>query len=279
MYDDEDEVWDAEGRINGPAADVYSLGVCCFLALTGTDPFDFDGGEDNEDGSFCLVDSYAGMLERLEAGDVFNATSTEGFHILPRRRRRERRRQGVCGERDARAPVGAADRRAARGARVVAAGRRARYGGAGRGAAGQRRILCVSFQLLLVASLMKSSCGYVLYVASMGGLTLNSSRDMSALERQAAVMRELGNQVCMCEKLLAERRRPAAIARFFRLTTSSSKSRSPARRASRALQPNSDKIADKFSAASAPHHSFDRRACTMSFVSAIGTVCSPNLIR
>ena len=84
VYDDEDEVWDAEGRINGPAADVYSLGVCCFLALTGTDPFDFDGGEDNEDGSFCLVDSYAGMLERLEAGDVFNATSTEGFHIPPR---------------------------------------------------------------------------------------------------------------------------------------------------------------------------------------------------
>ena len=42
------------------------------------------GGEDNEDGSFCLVDSYAGMLERLEAGDVFNATSTEGFHIPPR---------------------------------------------------------------------------------------------------------------------------------------------------------------------------------------------------
>mgnify|MGYP001348136253 CR=1 FL=1 len=34
-------------------SDVYSLGVCCFLALTGTDPFDFDGGEDNEDGSFC----------------------------------------------------------------------------------------------------------------------------------------------------------------------------------------------------------------------------------
>ena len=84
VYDDEDEVWDAEGRINGPAADVYSLGVCCFVALTGTDPFDFDGGEDNEDGSFCLVDSYAGMLERLEAGDVFNATSTEGFHIPPR---------------------------------------------------------------------------------------------------------------------------------------------------------------------------------------------------
>ena len=84
VYDDEDEVWDEEGRINGPAADVYSLGVCCFLALTGTDPFDFDGGEDNEDGSFCLVDSYAGMLERLEAGDVFNATSTEGFHIPPR---------------------------------------------------------------------------------------------------------------------------------------------------------------------------------------------------
>ena len=84
MYDDEDEVWDEEGRINGPAADVYSLGVCCFVALTGTDPFDFDGGEDNEDGSFCLVDSYAGMLERLEAGDVFNATSTEGFHIPPR---------------------------------------------------------------------------------------------------------------------------------------------------------------------------------------------------
>ena len=77
-------MWDAEGRINGPAADVYSLGVCCFLALTGTDPFDFDGGEDNENGSFCLVDSYAGMLERLEAGDVFNATSTEGFHIPPR---------------------------------------------------------------------------------------------------------------------------------------------------------------------------------------------------
>ena len=24
------------------------------------------------------------MLERLEAGDVFNATSTEGFHIPPR---------------------------------------------------------------------------------------------------------------------------------------------------------------------------------------------------
>ena len=84
VYDDEDEVWDEEGRINGPAADVYSLGVCCFVALTGTDPFDFDGGEDNEDGSFCLVDSYAGMLERLEAGDVFNATSTEGFHIPPR---------------------------------------------------------------------------------------------------------------------------------------------------------------------------------------------------
>ena len=84
VYDDDDEVWDEEGRINGPAADVYSLGVCCFVALTGTDPFDFDGGEDNEDGSFCLVDSYAGMLERLEAGDVFNATSTEGFHIPPR---------------------------------------------------------------------------------------------------------------------------------------------------------------------------------------------------
>ena len=84
VFDDEDEVWDEEGRINGPAADVYSLGVCCFLALTGTDPFDFDSGEDNEDGSFWLVDSYAGMLERLEAGDVFNATSTEGFHIPPR---------------------------------------------------------------------------------------------------------------------------------------------------------------------------------------------------
>ena len=39
-YDDEDEVWDAEGRINGPAADVYSLGVCCFVALTGTDHSD-----------------------------------------------------------------------------------------------------------------------------------------------------------------------------------------------------------------------------------------------
>ena len=106
VYDDEDEVWDEEGRINGPAADVYSLGVCCFVALTGTDLFDFDGGEDNEDGSFCLVDSYAGMLERLEAGDVFNATSTEGFHIRAAARAapaRERRRQGVRGERDARA--------------------------------------------------------------------------------------------------------------------------------------------------------------------------------
>ena len=82
VYDDEDEVWDDEGRINGPAADVYSLGVCCFVALTGTDPFDFDGGEDNEDGSFCLVDSYAGMLERLEAGTSYH--DAEGFHVLPR---------------------------------------------------------------------------------------------------------------------------------------------------------------------------------------------------